>query len=115
MSSNYFLVGELVLIACLCSRTAPWATLEELLDKLVFLTVSGDGMFLFMSRSANFTTTTFLDPAFISHFLLTYRRFASPRSVLLAMQKRMRQLDTASGDPMFACFAQMRYSISSTP
>jgi hypothetical protein len=41
----YFLVGELVLIACPCSRTAPWATLEELLDKLIFLAVSGDGMF----------------------------------------------------------------------
>jgi hypothetical protein len=24
------------------------------------------------------------------------------------MQKRMRQLDKPSGDPMFACFAQMR-------
>ncbi|EAU93003.2 hypothetical protein CC1G_06723 [Coprinopsis cinerea okayama7 len=69
---------------------AQWATLDELLDKLLFLAVSGD------------------DPAFISHFLLTYRRFATPRSVLLAMQKRMRQLDNPSGDPMFACFAQMR-------
>ncbi|TFK30463.1 ras GEF [Coprinopsis marcescibilis] len=69
---------------------AQWAALEELLDKLLFLAVSGD------------------DPAFISHFLLTYRRFATPRSVLLAMQKRMRLLDNPSGDPMFACFAQMR-------
>lgn len=69
---------------------AQWATLDELLDKLLFLAVSGD------------------DPAFISHFLLTYRRFATPRSVLLAMQKRMRQLDSPCGDPMFACFAQMR-------
>jgi hypothetical protein len=25
------------------------------------------------------------------------------------MQKRMRQLDQSSDDPMFACFAQMRY------
>ena len=49
-----------------------------------------------------------IDPAFITHFLLTYRRFATPRSVLLAMQKRLRQLDSPSGDPMFACFAQMR-------
>lgn len=72
------------------SRPAQWATLEELLDKLLFLAVSGD------------------DPAYITHFLLTYRRFATPRSVLLAMQKRMRQLDKQSGDPMFACFAQMR-------
>ncbi|GLB36172.1 putative guanine nucleotide exchange factor for Ras-like small GTPases [Lyophyllum shimeji] len=72
------------------SRPGQWATLEELLDKLLFLAVSGD------------------DPAYITHFLLTYRRFASPRSVLLAMQKRMRQLDNPSGDPMFACFAQMR-------
>ncbi|TFK77078.1 ras GEF [Pluteus cervinus] len=71
-------------------RPAQWATLDELLDKLLFLAVSGD------------------DPAFVTHFLLTYRRFATPRSVLLAMQKRMRQLDNPSGDPMFACFAQMR-------
>ncbi|KAJ7786334.1 ras guanine nucleotide exchange factor domain-containing protein [Mycena metata] len=72
------------------ARSRPWATLDELLDKLLFLAVSGD------------------DPTYITHFLLTYRRFASPRSVLLAMQLRLRQLDQPSGDPMFACFAQMR-------
>ncbi|KAL0571812.1 hypothetical protein V5O48_010142 [Marasmius crinis-equi] len=72
------------------SRSAQWATLDELLDKLLFLAVSGD------------------DPTYVTHFLLTYRRFASPRSVLLAMQKRMRQLDNPTGDPIFACFAQMR-------
>ncbi|KAG1757548.1 ras guanine nucleotide exchange factor domain-containing protein [Suillus lakei] len=71
-------------------RSGQYATLEELLDKLLFLAVSGD------------------DPTFISHFLLTYRRFASPRSILLAMQKRMRQLDNSTGDPMFASYAQMR-------
>lgn len=71
-------------------RSGQYATLEELLDKLLFLAVSGD------------------DPTFISHFLLTYRRFASPRSILLAMQKRMRQLDHSTGDPMFASYAQMR-------
>ncbi|KAF4605237.1 hypothetical protein EYR40_004020 [Pleurotus pulmonarius] len=71
-------------------RPAQWATLDELLDKLLFLAVSGD------------------DPSYITHFLLTYRRFATPRKVILAMQKRMRQLDNPSGDPMFACFAQMR-------
>lgn len=72
------------------TRSAQYATLEELLDKLLFLAVSGD------------------DPTFISHFLLTYRRFAMPRSILLAMQKRMRQLDNSLGDPMLASFAQMR-------
>ncbi|KAG2336650.1 ras GEF [Suillus weaverae] len=71
-------------------RSGQFATLEELLDKLLFLAVSGD------------------DPTFISHFLLTYRRFASPRSILLAMQKRMRQLDNSTGDPIFASYAQMR-------
>ncbi|KAJ4486179.1 ras guanine nucleotide exchange factor domain-containing protein [Lentinula aciculospora] len=71
-------------------RPAQWATLDELLDKLLFLSVSSD------------------DSTFVTHFLLTYRRFASPRSLLLAMQKRMRQLDNPSGDPMFACFAQMK-------
>ncbi|KAG1825958.1 ras guanine nucleotide exchange factor domain-containing protein [Suillus subaureus] len=71
-------------------RSGQYATLEELLDKLLFLAVSGD------------------DPTFISHFLLTYRRFASPRSILLAMQKRMRELDNLTGDPMFASYAQMR-------
>ncbi|EGO02465.1 hypothetical protein SERLA73DRAFT_165636 [Serpula lacrymans var. lacrymans S7.3] len=72
------------------SRPVQYATLEELLDKLLFLAVSGD------------------DPTYISNFLLTYRRFATPRSVLLAMQKRMRHLDTSPGDPMLACYAQMR-------
>ncbi|KIK34653.1 hypothetical protein CY34DRAFT_17574 [Suillus luteus UH-Slu-Lm8-n1] len=71
-------------------RSGQYATLEELLDKLLFLAVSGD------------------DPTFISHFLLTYRRFASPRSILLAMQKRMRQLDNSTGDSTFASYAQMR-------
>ncbi|KAL1738736.1 hypothetical protein HDZ31DRAFT_11016, partial [Schizophyllum fasciatum] len=71
-------------------RPAQWATIDELLDKLLFLSVSGD------------------DPVFVTHFLLTYRRFSTPRKLLLAMQKRMRDLDKPSGDPMFACFAQMR-------
>jgi len=68
----------------------PWSTLDDLLEKLLFLAVSGD------------------DWGFISHFLLTYRRFASPRSVVLALQKRMRLLDQSSDDPMFSCYAQMR-------
>ncbi|KAH9937673.1 ras guanine nucleotide exchange factor domain-containing protein [Fomitopsis serialis] len=72
------------------SRAPPWMVLDELLDKLLFMAVSDD------------------DPLFVSHFLLTYRRFASPRSVLLAMQKRMRALDQPTGDPMFACYAQLR-------
>ncbi|KAG7099241.1 hypothetical protein E1B28_001104 [Marasmius oreades] len=72
------------------SRSAQWASLDELLDKLLFLAVSGD------------------DPTYVTHFLLTYRRFACPRKLLLAMQKRMRQLDNPTGDPIFACFAQMR-------
>ncbi|KAG6879284.1 hypothetical protein C0992_003888 [Termitomyces sp. T32_za158] len=73
------------------ARPGQWATLDDLLNKLLFLAVSGD------------------DPSYITHFLLTYRRFASPRSVVLKMQSRIRELDEkSSGDPMFACFAQMR-------
>ncbi|KAI6047627.1 ras guanine nucleotide exchange factor domain-containing protein, partial [Pisolithus marmoratus] len=72
------------------TRSAQYVTLEELLDKLLFLAVSGD------------------DPTFISHFLLTYRKFASPRSVLLAMQKRMRELDKSLGDSGFVGYAEMR-------
>ncbi|KAI9453994.1 ras GEF, partial [Russula earlei] len=72
------------------SQYVPWATLDDLLERLLFLAISGD------------------DGGFISHFLLTYRRFASPRSVVLAMQKRMRHLDQGSDDPVFASFAQMR-------
>ncbi|KAI0639385.1 ras GEF [Trametes polyzona] len=72
------------------SRAPPWMSLEDLLNKLLFMAVCDD------------------DPVFISHFLLTYRRFASPRAVLLSMQKRMRSLDHPTGDPMFACYAQMR-------
>ncbi|EKM83863.1 hypothetical protein AGABI1DRAFT_32846 [Agaricus bisporus var. burnettii JB137-S8] len=71
-------------------KPAQFATLDTLLDKLLFIAVSGD------------------DPSFISSFLLTYRRFCTPRKVLLAMQKKMRDLDEPSGDPMFSCFAQMR-------
>ncbi|KAF8591835.1 ras GEF [Ramaria rubella] len=68
----------------------PWATLEELLDKLFFLAVSGD------------------DPTFIKHFFLTYRKFATPRSVLLGMQKRVRQLNQEHADLLLGSYAQMR-------
>lgn len=67
-----------------------WATLDEILDKLLFVSVSGD------------------DPVFIQHFFLTYRRFATPRSVLLGMQKRMIELGKETRDPLLAKFAQMR-------
>lgn len=50
-----------------------------------------------------------VDPSYISHFFLTYRRFATPRSVLLGMQKRMLELHKASSDPVLASFSQMKY------
>lgn len=92
----------------LSSKPAQFATLDTLLDKLLFIAVSGDGAVqsIYLTSSS---LTLFTDPSFISSFLLTYRRFCTPRSVLLAMQKKMRQLDEPSGDPMFSCFAQMRY------
>ncbi|KAK7694634.1 hypothetical protein QCA50_001821 [Cerrena zonata] len=71
-------------------RAPPWVSIDDLLDKLLFVGVSDD------------------DPVFVNHFFLTYRRFSTPRSILLAMQKRMRSLDQPTGDPMFACFAQMK-------
>lgn len=49
------------------------------------------------------------DATYVSNFMLTYRRFATPRSILLTMQKKMRQLDQETADPMFACLAQMKY------
>lgn len=49
-----------------------------------------------------------VDATYVSNFMLTYRRFATPRSVLLTMQKKMRQLDKETADPMFACLAQMK-------
>lgn len=92
-------------------KAASWATLDELLEKVLFLAVSGDGACMPCPRTPLVLTRTgTADPAFIAEFLLTYRRFMSPRSVVLAMQKRMRWLDQPSSDPMFACFAQMRYA-----
>jgi len=89
------------------SKHGQWTHLEELLDRLLFIAISEDG--LSSSRVVNAPANSYLaDSSFIANFLLTYRRFATPRSVLLAMQKRIRQLDNPSGDPMFACFAQMR-------
>ena len=89
-------------------RQTQWAYLAELLDKLLFLVVSGDGEVALLNYTVRILKYI-QDPTFITHFLLTYRRFATPRHVLLAMQKRMRQFDDPCGDPMFACFAQMRY------
>ena len=60
------------------------------------------------SHGAQRVLTLSLDPVFIQHFFLTYRRFASPRSVLLGMQKRMIQLSKETRDPLLAKFAQMR-------
>ncbi|KAL5495208.1 hypothetical protein ACEPAI_671 [Sanghuangporus weigelae] len=68
----------------------PWVTLDDLLEKVFFLAISGD------------------DPSFISHFFLTYRRFATPRAILLGMQKRLNELRKPSSDMVLACFAQMR-------
>ncbi|KAH7104396.1 ras GEF [Auriculariales sp. MPI-PUGE-AT-0066] len=68
----------------------PYLTLDELLDKLLFFAVSGD------------------DATFISHFFLAFRRFASPRAVLLGMQKRLRALAAAPADVLLAKFAQMK-------
>ena len=83
-------------------------TLDELLDKLLFVAVSDDGTELYHQSVRPFDLMTRADPTFVSHFLLTYRRFVPPRSILLAMQKRMRALDSHLSDPMFACFAQMK-------
>ncbi|KAG8881912.1 hypothetical protein FRB97_008959 [Tulasnella sp. 331] len=67
-----------------------YATLDELIDKLVFLAVTDD------------------DPIFIEQFLLVYRRFATPRALLLGLQKRIRALSSPSEDQLLAKFAQMR-------
>ncbi|KLO20265.1 ras GEF [Schizopora paradoxa] len=73
-------------------QPSPWVSLDELLEKLIFLATSGD------------------DPAFIRHFFLTYRRFSTPRSVLLGMQKRMVELTIqgTTGDVILASYSQMR-------
>jgi hypothetical protein len=55
------------------------------------------------------------DPVFIQHFFLTYRRFATPRSVLLGMQKRMIELGKETRDPLLAKFAQMRLVLVLSP
>lgn len=83
-------------------------TLDELLDKLLFVAVSDDGTYIGTWFDNPVDLLLSIDPTFVSHFLLTYRRFALPRSILLAMQKRMRALDSHLSDPMFACFAQMK-------
>lgn len=82
--------------------------LEALLDKLLFLAVSGEGVYTDPCSYPLAEIFLCKEPNFITNFLLTYRRFCAPRQVLLAMQKRMRQLDMPCGDPMFASFAQMR-------
>ncbi|QRV98181.1 Ras guanine nucleotide exchange factor [Ceratobasidium sp. AG-Ba] len=73
--------------APLCMR---WATPEELLDKLFFAGVSED------------------EPWFTFNFFLTYRLFMTPRTVLLSFQKRLRDLDEYSDDPILAGFVQQR-------
>jgi hypothetical protein len=94
------------------SPSLQYATLDEILDKLLFVSVSGDGGCP-LSSALFHTVYRPTDPVFIQHFFLTFRRFASPRSVLLGMQKRMRQLSQETRDPLLAKFAQMRCVLSS--
>ncbi|KAG8899933.1 hypothetical protein FRB99_006349 [Tulasnella sp. 403] len=67
-----------------------YATLDELLDKVVFLAITDE------------------DPVFVEQFLLVFRRFATPRSLLLGLQKRMRELSATPDDMLLARFSQMR-------
>ncbi|KDQ07675.1 hypothetical protein BOTBODRAFT_59810 [Botryobasidium botryosum FD-172 SS1] len=69
-----------------------YATLEEILNKLFFLAVTDE------------------DPQFIEYFLLDYRRFATPRSVLLGMQKFMISLSKEGAYRHMAMYAQLRLS-----
>ncbi|KAH7104723.1 hypothetical protein BKA62DRAFT_475964 [Auriculariales sp. MPI-PUGE-AT-0066] len=54
------------------------------------------------------THLVFDDATFILHFFLAFQRFASPRAVLLGMQKRLRALAAAPADVLLAKFAQMK-------
>ncbi|KIO29610.1 hypothetical protein M407DRAFT_70306, partial [Tulasnella calospora MUT 4182] len=67
-----------------------YATFDELLDKLVFLSVTDD------------------DEIYIEQFLLVFRRFATPRTLLLGLQRRMRELSPPTEDTLLAKYAQMR-------
>ncbi|CAE6425257.1 unnamed protein product [Rhizoctonia solani] len=73
--------------APLCMR---WATVEQLIDKLFFSGVSED------------------EPWFNFNFFLTYRLFTTPRAVLLSFQKRLRELEQSSVDPLLSGFVQQR-------
>jgi hypothetical protein len=46
-----------------------------------------------------FVAVTGIDPEYIERFLLTYRRFATPRAVLLRIQLRFRELSQAEEVP----------------
>ncbi|KAG8949081.1 hypothetical protein FRC03_000446 [Tulasnella sp. 419] len=67
-----------------------YATLDELFDKLFFVVVTNE------------------DPDFVEQFLLIFRRFATSRSLLLGMQKRIRALSALDENLLMAKFAQMR-------
>jgi hypothetical protein len=91
------------------SRAAQWVSWDQLIDKLMFLAVSGDGIYICLKLASYLSFNLHSsDPAFISRFLLTYRRFATPRQILVSIQTRLRQLEESPGDPMLACYAQMR-------
>ncbi|KAG8990568.1 hypothetical protein FRB90_001708, partial [Tulasnella sp. 427] len=85
-----------------------YATFDELLDKLVFLSVTNDGKL--SSQAITFTQTHALpvDEVYIEQFLLIYRRFATPRTLLLGLQRRMRELSPPAEDTLLAKYAQMR-------
>lgn len=69
----------------------------DLISRLLFVAVSGT------------------DPDFIERFLLTYRRFATPRAVLLRIQLRFRELSqNGEVSDSFDDFARFRYVVNCT-
>ena len=91
------------------SLNSPWTTFNELLETVFFVAISGDGEQPHESPSDPYLMSSlFQDSALVANFLLTYRRFATPRSILLGMQKRMNELSQPTPDLTLAYYAQLK-------
>ena len=87
-----------------------FATFDEIITKLVYLAVTEEGLHLLAVTVYRYRLIEFgTDPTPIDAFFATYRRFATPRVVLVAFKKRLIILAQETRDPPTARLAEMKY------
>lgn len=74
------------------------------MDKFFVHVANSDGMLFFFSLAAiaDPMIQWLADAIFVKSFLLSYRCFATPRTILLGFQRTLRQLDAQACSTVYA-------------